>query len=130
MIYHAIISGGERGGLELLRSENYGFAKTACDNYKRDTGVNCHVESRARCYTTSTLEEALVADAVELATTKAEDASRGKWDGTTAHARVIDASKAIAAGMDAATRHAAALAGTLATDPAPLVNPPRGSEHY
>jgi hypothetical protein len=120
-MYYAIISGGERGGLELLRSDNYGYAKSACDNYKRDTGINCHIESRHRCYTTSTLEEALVEDMVNL--TNAQLASRGQWDGSTAHARVINASKAAAAGIDAATVHAAAKAGTLEPKPSPKLPP-------
>lgn len=122
MMYHAMISGGEKGGMELLRSENFGFAKSACDNYKRDTGINCHVESRARCYTTSTLEEAMVAEAVELAKTKSADASRGQWDGTADHARVIHAAKAAAAGVDAVVVHAAAKAGTI---PPPVDFTPR-----
>lgn len=118
-MYYAIISGGERGGLELLRSENFGFVKSACDNYKKDTGINCHIESRHRCYTTSTYEESLVEEAVRVAKTKATDASRGKWDGTANHARIIHAANAAAHGVDAVVVHAAAKAGLLPTDPAP-----------
>lgn len=59
MMYHAKVSEGEKRGDSIFRSEDYAAAKRAADNYKRDTGINCEVESRSVVYVTSTLEEAM-----------------------------------------------------------------------
>jgi hypothetical protein len=58
-MYIVTISQGEKKGSEIFRSENFSYASTAADNYKRDTNMNCSVESRTTVYTTQTLDEAL-----------------------------------------------------------------------
>lgn len=67
-MYHVIVSQGENNRQEIFKSERFLHAKTAAENYKRDTGMNCRVESRVDCFTTSTLEEAIAeADALTAA---------------------------------------------------------------
>lgn len=67
MMYYTFIAAGEKKGTQLFESENYDFARTAAENYKRDTGINCYVESRAMVYTTQTLDEAMAAGSEAVA---------------------------------------------------------------
>lgn len=62
-LYIVTVSEGELRGKEVFRTEVASYAIRAADNYKRDTGKNCDVESRTTVYTTTTLEESLAAEA-------------------------------------------------------------------
>lgn len=106
MLYKVKPIQGDRKGTVIFESENWNFAKTAAENYKRDTGTNCNVESVSVVYTTTTLEEALrLPDPVkhfqnpgqvrgEFGPPGVLRTDRPKWDGTAEHARVINADAA------------------------------------
>lgn len=49
------------GDAEIHHGESFPGAKIMADNYKRDTGHNCRIESRSEVYTTQTLDEAMQA---------------------------------------------------------------------